>query len=182
MNNTLRLVSGAAIVAALSFIAVPGKAHAQGTGFNDAGAKIRGDSYWPGRATSRYVESARNYAQDVQTYVAKAPKPEPAVVKEINTELSRYLAAAKTHLTTMKKDFAADKETVTAVEGLEKELATAVEHHKAMIACCENEKFDKVRTMSCCTDLVKELDKIHVEHVALMQKLGSKYSASPATK
>jgi len=182
MNATLRTLLVTAIAGALSIVALPSRAAAQESGFQDAGAKIRGDAYWPGRATSRYVESARNYAQEVQTFVAKTPKPEPSVVKEINTELSRYLAAAKTHLTAMKKDFAADKETVTAVEGLEKELATAVEHHKAMISCCENEKFDKIATMKCCTDLVKDLDKIHGEHVALMQKLTSNYSASPGTK
>src|SRR5204863_5936836 len=147
MNATLRFLWGTAVVTGLSMIALPSTAQAQAPGFQDAGAKIRGDVYWPGRATTRYVESARNYAQEVQTYVAKTPKPEPSVVKEINTELSRYLAAAKTHLTAMKKDFAADKETVTAVEGLEKELATAVEHHKAMISFCENEKFDKIATM-----------------------------------
>ena len=178
MNATLRFVLGTAAAVALSFVALPA-AQAQ----KDAGAKIRGDVYWPSKASSRYLESARNYAQDVQTYVQKAPKPEPSVVKEIKTELGRYLDESQKHLATMKKDFASDKETVAAVESLEKQLTTAIEHNKMMIACCENEKFDKVATMSCCTDLVKELDKVYKDHTALMQKLTAKHaSAAPAAK
>jgi flagellar motility protein MotE (MotC chaperone) len=165
-------------IVALALAAVPHPAWAQ---FQDAGAKIRGDAYWPSRASGRYIESARNYAQEVQTYVAKTPQPEPSVVKDIKTDLGRYLDDAQKHLVTMKKDFANDKETVAAVEGLEKELAMAIAHNKEMISCCEDQKFDKIKTMSCCTDLVKQLDKVHGEHVALMRKLSQKYAASPAT-
>jgi hypothetical protein len=169
-----------ALAAGLALACAPWVALAQTSPFRDAGAKIRGDAYWPSRASSRYIESARNYARDVQTYVAKAPQPEPSVVKEIKTELGRYLDEAQKHLATMKKDFAADKETVAAVEALEKGLAGAIEHNKAMIACCENQTFDKIATMTCCTDLVKQLDKVHAEHVSLMKKLSAKYAAKPA--
>jgi len=79
----------------------------------------------------------------------------------------------------MKKDLASDKEAVAGIEGIEKGLAAAIEHNKAMIACCENQKFDKIATMTCCTDLVKQLDKVHADHVALMKKLSQKY-ATPA--
>ena len=103
-------------------------------------------------------------------------------MKDIKTDLGRYLDDAQKHLTTMKKDFASDKETVAGVENLEKELASAIANNKAMIACCEDQKFDKVATMKCCTDLVKDLDKVHADHVALMRKLSQKYAASPATK
>jgi hypothetical protein len=169
-----------ALLAALALSVTPQLAWAQGSGFQDAGAKIRGDAYWPGRATSRYIETARNYAQEVQTYVAKAPKPEPSVVKDIKSDLSHYLEDAQKHLATMKKDFANDKETMTAVESIEKGLTTAIQHNKEMIACCENQTFDKVATMTCCKDLVKELDKVHADHVALMKKLSAKYAATPA--
>jgi flagellar motility protein MotE (MotC chaperone) len=179
MKTTFPILIVTAVVAALSIMLVPGKAHAQASGFQDAGAKIRGDVYWPGRASGQYIESARSYAQQVQTYVAKAPQPEPSVVKEIKTELGHYLDEAQKHLATMKKDLAGDKEAVAGIEAIEKELAIAIEHNKAMIACCENQKFDKVAAMSCCTDLVKQLDKVHADHVALMKKLSQKY-AGPA--
>jgi hypothetical protein len=141
------------------------------TAQQDAGAKIRGDVYWPSRAATRHVESARNYAQEVQSYVAKTPQPDPSVVKDIKTTLGTYLEEAQKHYATMKKDFAADKAAVAAIEKVEKELTAAVDHNKAMVACCEKEKFDKIATMSCCTDLVKQLDKVQAEHVALMKTL-----------
>jgi len=166
------------LIAGLTFAITPRLASAQ---FQDAGAKIRGDIYWPSRASGRYIESARNYAREVQTYVAKAPKPEPSVVKDIKTELGRYLDEANKHLAQMEKDFAGDSEIAAGIKGLEKELESAVDHHKAMVACCESQTFDKVATMACCKDLVKDLDKIHAEHVALMSKLATKYSA-PTSK
>ena len=165
-----------AVVAGLALVGTPELALAQGP----AGRKVTGEAYWPAKASRRHVETARYYAQEFQTYVKAAPQPEPSVVKDIKTELGRYLDEAQKHLATMKKDLEGDKEAVAGVESIEKELATAVEHNKAMIACCENQKFDKIATMTCCTDLVKQLDKVHADHVALMKKLTAKYAATPA--
>ena len=163
-----------ALIGGLALVAAPLSALAQGP----AGRKITGEVYWPSRATTRHIEAARNYAQEVQTYVAKAPQPEPSVVKDIKTELGRYLEEAQKHLVTMKKDLAGDQEALAGIEGIEKGLVAAVEHNKAMVACCERQTFDKIATMSCCTDLVKELDKVHADHIALMKKLGQKYAAA----
>jgi len=181
MNSTFRKLLGTTLVA-LAIVSIPSAANAQATGFNDAGAKIRGDIYWPGKATTRYVESARNYAQEFQTYIAKVPRPEPAVAAEVHKTLTSYLDEANKHLASMKKDFAGDKETVAAVESIETDLAAAVANNKAMIACCKEEKFDKAMAMTCCNDLSKQLGRIHDNHVALMKKLSAKYAAFPATK
>ena len=180
MNATFRTLIVTAAIAALSITALPGKAQAQATGFGSAGWKQGVDNYWPAQASSRYIESARNYAQSVQTYVTKTAQPEPSVVREIKTELGRYLDDAQKHLATMKNDFANDKEAVAAISNIEKELSTAVTHNKEMIACCEGQKFDKIKTMTCCTDLVKSLDKVHADHVALMKKLAAKYPVPAA--
>jgi hypothetical protein len=177
MNTKRWMLALLSMVAGVGFVGTPQWALAQGSPFRDAGAKVRGDAYWPTRATTRYIESARNYAHEIQSYVAKAPQPEPSVVKEIKAELGRYLNESHQHLATMKKDFVGDKEVVAAVESLEKALAAAIDHNKAMIACCENQTFDKIATMTCCADLVKQLDKVHAEHVALMKKLSQKYAA-----
>jgi flagellar motility protein MotE (MotC chaperone) len=177
--NVARLVSLAlAIVAGLVLAASPSVGLAQGP----AGRKVTGEAYWPSKATRHRVQTARNYAYEFQTYVQNVPKPEPSVVKDIKTELGRYLDEGQKHLATMKKDLEGDKEAVAAVEDLEKQLATAIDHNKAMIACCEGEKFDKIATMSCCTDLVKSLDKVHADHVALMKKLTQKYAQPGAGK
>jgi len=179
MRATIRNLFQVGALVALVVIALPQFAAAQNA-FRSAGEKITGDAYWPGRAATRYIESARNYAQEYQGYITRAPRPEPAVVQEVSKTLTGYLDEAKKHLTAMKKDFANDKETVAAVEGMEKDLAKAVENHKAMIACCQEEKFDKAMAMTCCSDLSKDLGKIHDTHVALMKKLAAKHG--PAAK
>jgi hypothetical protein len=46
-----------------------------------------------------------------------------------------------------------------------------VDHQWNMVACCEQEKFDKIAGMTCSTDLVKQLDKVHAALQALMQEL-----------
>ena len=83
-----------------------GFALGQADPFHDAGGKIRGDMYWPSKAATRHIETARGYAQDFQTYVAKTPKLEPSVVADVKVQLGHYLDDAAKHLATMKKDFA----------------------------------------------------------------------------
>ena len=114
----------------------------------------------------------------MQGYLTKMPAPEPAVVKDVKVELAKYLDDAKKHLATMKKDFAADKEISSAIAAIEKDLASAIENHKSAIECCEHEKFDKAAGMTCCKDLVKDLDKIHKAHQELMKKLSAKAKAT----
>jgi flagellar motility protein MotE (MotC chaperone) len=169
-------------LAVLAFAGLQTESDAQPLAGSTHGDKISGSAYWPLRASGRHIESARSYAQEFQSYTTKAKQPEPSVVKDIKTELGRYLDEANKHLATMKKDLAGDKEAVAAIEGIEKGLAAAIEQNKEMIACCENEKFDKIATMSCCTDLVKQLDKVHADHVALMKSLGNRYRPAPAAK
>ena len=178
MNATFYNLFKLVALAVIALVLTPQFAAAQGSAFRTAGEKITGQAYWPARATTRYIESARAYADEYQSYIARAPRPEPAVVQEVSRTLSGYLDEANKHLVAMKKDFAGDKETVAAVEAIEKDLTQAVEHNKAMIACCQNEKFDKAMAMSCCTDLSKQLGKIHDDHVALMKKLAAKHGAA----
>jgi hypothetical protein len=182
MNATIHNLFKGIALAAIALLLTPQFVAAQGSAFRSAGDKITGQAYWPARATTRYIESARAYADEYQSYLARAPRPEPAVVQEVSRTLGSYLDEANKHLASMKKDLAGDKETVAAVESIEKDLAKAVEHNKAMIACCQEEKFDKAMAMTCCTDLSKQLGKIHDDHVALMKKVGQKHGAPTATK
>jgi hypothetical protein len=178
MNATIHNLLKAVALVAIALMLTPQFAVAQGSAFRSAADKITGKAYWPARASTRYIESARAYADEYQSYVARAPRPEPAVVQEVSRTLAGYLDEANKHLATMKKDFADDKETVAAVQAIEKDLAKAVEQNKAMIACCQQEKFDKAMAMTCCTDLSKQLGKIHDDHVALMNKLNAKHGAT----
>jgi hypothetical protein len=104
---------------------------------------------------------------------------DPAVVKEVTTEIGKNLDEAKAHLAQLKKDFAGNKEAVAGIESIEKQLAGAFDHHKLLCDCCEKESFDKIATMKCCSALADHLDKILSEHDALMQKLSPKTATSP---
>jgi len=178
MNATFRTIVRTTAFVAASIIATT--VYAQATGFGSAGHKQGIDTYWAGRATTHYLQSAQTYAAEFQAHVARVGQPAPAVVQEVSKTLTGYLDEANKHLAAMKKDFANDKETVAAVEAIEKDLTKAVADNKAMIACCQDQKFDKAMAMSCCTDLSKSLAKIHAAHVALMGKLAAKYPAQPA--
>jgi hypothetical protein len=157
-------------------------AQAQPTsGIHSAGWKQGVDTYWPARGASRAIGRARESAQDFQGYVNKMAKPEPSVVKDVKAELARYLDEAGKYLATMKKDFAGDKETLAAIEKVEKELGAVAESQKAMIECCENETFDKAAGMACCKDFAKDIDKVNAAHQLLLKTLATKQAAK-ATK
>jgi flagellar motility protein MotE (MotC chaperone) len=173
MNATIRNLFFVAACAALFFS--PQLATAQNS-FRTAGEKISGDAYWPGRATSQYLQSAQNYTQEFQTYVARTPKPEPAVVAEVHKTLANYLDESSKHLASMKKDFAGDKETLAAIDKMEKGLATAVSHNKTMIESLKNEDVNQVLAMNSAADLSKEIAKVHADHVSLMKKLSEKHT------
>jgi hypothetical protein len=174
MRSTLAICVGLIVVGTLAF-AAPGDF----TGQHSAGWKQGVDTYWPARGAARAIGNARESAQDFQNYTTKMATPEPSVVKDVKVELTRYLDDAAKHLATMKKVFAGDKETLAAIEKVEKALGAAVENNKAMIECCEHEKFDKIAGMACCKDFVKELDKVHAAHQELMKTLGAKHTAKP---
>ena len=82
MKATLRTLSWAVALALLTAFGFPNGATAQLSGVRSAGDKITGAAYWPARASTRHIESARGYAQEFQSYVQRVPQPEPSVVKD----------------------------------------------------------------------------------------------------
>ena len=178
MNTSRRLLLVAATTVAATMFSLPVLAQ------KDAGSKARGEHsvpFWSSKASQRHFERARNYGSDFRGYLQANPQPAPAVVKEVTSGIGHSLAEAKKHLGQMKKDYSANKDAVAAIEGLEKQLATAVAHHDVLMACCDNATFEVMKTMKCCEDLVDELDKILDGHSKLMEKLAPKHPA-PAKK
>jgi len=105
---------------------------AVGLAQKDAGAKARGEHsvpFWSSRSSARRIYAAQGYSRDFQRYLASNPKPDPVVVKEVTTEIGNNLEEAKKHLAQLKRDFAANKEAITGIEALEKDLAAAFDHH-----------------------------------------------------
>jgi hypothetical protein len=170
MNAVIRLLASLSLGACLL---LPSLAQAQ----HDAGAKARGEHsvpFWSSRSSAHRITIARDYARDFQRYVAANPKPHASVAKEVTTEIGKNLDEAKKHLAQLKNDFAGNKDALAGIEALEKQLAAAFDHHQKLCECCENESFDKIKTMMCCQDLAALLDKILTEHDALMHKLSPK--------
>jgi hypothetical protein len=181
MNSPRLVLIGTALAVAASLMMPPSQVYAQ----KDAGAKARGEHsvpFWSSRSSGRRITAARDYARDFQGYIAVNPKPEPAVVKEVTTEIGNNLDEAKKHLAQLKKDFAGNKDAIVGIESLEKQLTAAFDHHKMLCECCEKEAFDAIATMACCKDLATELDKILDQHDALMLKLSPKATAAPAVR
>jgi hypothetical protein len=178
MKTSRRLLLGMVAAVAATMFSAP--AFAQ----KDAGSKARGEHsvpFWSSKASQRHFEGARNYSYDFRGYVQANPKPAPAVVKEVTTGIGHNLAEAKKHLAQMKKDYATNKSAVTAIEGLEKQVAAAYAHHDKLMACCNDATFDAMKTMACCDDLGAEMDKILDAHEKLMDSLKPK-AVAPAKK
>ncbi len=178
MKNYGRFVFSVMAMAAMAMVVTPALAQ------KDAGSKARGEHsvpFWSSKASQRHFEGARNYSYDFRGYVQANPKPAPAVVKEVTTGIGHNLAEAKKHLAQMKKDYATNKSAVTAIEGLEKQVAAAYEHHDKLMACCNDATFDAMKTMACCEDLGTEMDKILDAHAKLMDSLMPK-AVAPAKK
>ena len=117
---------------------------AVGLAQKDAGAKARGEHsvpFWSSRSSARRIYAAQDYSRDFQRYLAANPKPDPVVVKEVTTEIGNNLDEAKKHLAQLKRDFAANKEAITGIEALEKDLAAAFDHHKELCERCEMATF-----------------------------------------
>ena len=131
-------------------------------------------SFTDHQGAARRVEHAADYASDLQGYIVETPKPDPVVVKEMANEIGRNLEAAKKHFASMKKAATNDKETVAAIEKIEKHLSEAFDHHKMVMECCTNEDFDHIKTMTCCSGLSKEISKVNAEHNELMNSLAKK--------
>ena len=175
MNAAFRFLAVAVIALGFVFVATPDLLAQK-----DAISKSLGEHtvpFWSSRGSSRRLTHARDYVRDFHAYVAANPKPDPAVVKEVTKEIGANLEEAKKHLASLKRGFAADKDAVAGIEGLEKQLAAAFDQHSMLRACCEKENFEAIETMECCSDLASQLDKILSDHDALMRKLAAKVGA-----
>ncbi len=168
MKSSSRMLLGVVATVAATMFAAPLFAQ------KDAGSKARGEHsvpFWSSKASQRHFERARNYSYDFRGYVQANPKPAPAVVKEVTDGIGHNLAEAKKHLAQMKKDYATNKSAVAAIESLEKQVATAYEHHDKLMACCNDATFDAMKTMACCEDLGAEMDRLLDAHAKLMDSL-----------
>jgi hypothetical protein len=149
----------------------------------DAGSKIRGEYNFYGGAAGRSMRGAREYTQSYREYVRTAPqqKVEPQVAKETADAVGDYITKSEKHFAWMRKQAQTgnDKETLTSLDAIDKNLADAKKHHASLCEYCEKETVDAKDSMQCCQEIDASLAKAISEHDKLMKRLAGDKAASP---
>jgi hypothetical protein len=149
----------------------------------DAGAKIRGEYNFYGGAAGSSMRGARESAQAYREYVRSAPqqKVNPEVAKTAADAVGDYITKAQKHMAWMRKqaDATKDKETLTSLDTIDKNLAAAAKHHGSLCEICEKENVEPEGSMKCCQEIDNALAAAIAEHDKLMKRL---VGAKPATK
>jgi hypothetical protein len=165
--------------ATLVVLAIVALSAASALAQRDAGSKIRGEYNFYGGAAGRSMRGAREYAQSYREYVRTAPqqKVEPQVAKEAADAIGDYITKAEKHFAWMRKQAqtANDKETLTSLDSIDKNLADAKKHHAGLCEYCAKESVEAKGSMECCQEIDAALAKAIAEHDKLMKRLaGSK--------
>jgi excinuclease UvrABC helicase subunit UvrB len=165
----------------LAIIVVLGFATAFGTSTalaqRDAGSKIRGEYSFYGNSASRSMRGARETSQAYRQYVQAAPqqKVNQEVAKEAADAIGDYITKAQKHMAWMRKQAEADndKETLTSLTSIDKNLVAAGKSHKDMHAMCLKDNVDAGGSMKCCQQVDESLAAAIAEHDKLMKRLAS---------
>jgi hypothetical protein len=143
-----------------------------------AGAKQRGEYGFYGGAASSAMRSARDYSSNYREYAKSAPdkKVNPEVAREAADSIGQYISKAQKHMASMRKhaEAAKDKETLTSLDVIDKNLAAAGKSHAEMHETCMKDNVDAAGSMECCKMIDDSLAKAIAEHDKLMKKLAGK--------
>lgn len=149
----------------------------------DAGSKIRGEYNFYGGSAGRSMRSAREYSQAYREYVRTAPqqKVAPEVAKETADAMGEYITKAQKHMAWMRKQAQADndKEALTSLDVIDKNLADAAKSHANLCEYCAKETVEAKGSMQCCQEVDASLTKAIAEHDKLMKKLAGDKAAAP---
>ncbi|MEX2113380.1 MAG: hypothetical protein WD845_09355 [Pirellulales bacterium] len=149
----------------------------------DAGSKIRGEYNFYGGAGGRSMRGARDYSRDYTQYARTAPAQQvnPEVAREAADSIGQYITKAQKHMAAMRKHAAAtnDKETLTSLDSIDKNLADAAKSHAEMHETCLKDNVDAAASMECCKTIDGSLSAAITEHDKLMKRLSG---PKPAAK
>jgi hypothetical protein len=144
-----------------------------------AQSKTRGEYDFYGKAANRSMRGAREYSHSYRSY-AKSPtvkKVAPKVAKETTDSIGEYIVKAKRHMAWMRKQAANDKETLAALDSIDKHLADAEKAHAAMCVACMKDNVDANESMRCCNAIDESLAKAIAEHDKLMKRVAGEAEA-----
>jgi hypothetical protein len=169
------------ILAAMGFATAFGASNAFAQ--RDAGSKVRGEYNFYGGSAARSMRGARESSQAYRQYVQAAPqqKVNQEVAKEAADAIGDYITKAQKHMAWMRKQAETDndKETLTSLTSIDKNLAAAAKSHKDMHEMCLKTTVDAGGSMKCCQQVDESLSAAIAEHDKLMKRLASD---KPATK
>jgi hypothetical protein len=117
------------------------------------------------------MRHARDYSQDIYYYSRGAQRIEPQVAKAESEQLGKNIDAVKKELAVVRTESAADKETLAALEAIEKHLTKAVETHKMLHAESSRDSVEGGICAKCCSEITKALEMAMAEHDALRRTL-----------
>lgn len=141
----------------------------------DAGSKVRGEYNFYGGAAGRSMRGAREYSQSYREYARTAPqqKVTSEVAKETADAIGDYITKAQKHMAWMRKQAQADKDkqTLTSLDAIDKDLIDAAKHHASLCEYCEKENVEAEGSMKCCQEIDGSLAKAIAEHDKLMKRL-----------
>lgn len=167
INKSATLV---AVLAIATLLGMP-SAFAQ----RDAGSKIRGEYNFYGGSASRSMRGARETSQAYRQYVRTAPeqKVNQELAKEAADAIGTYITKAQAHMAWMRKqaETSNDKQTLTSLTSIDKNLAAAAKSHKDMHEMCTQANVDAAGSMKCCQEVDDSLAAAIAEHDKLMKRL-----------
>ena len=137
-----------------------------------------GRGFWANRRAYRNMRHARDYSQSIYNYSRDAATIEPQVAKAESERLGQDIAGAQKELAIARKEAGKDKDTLAALDVVEKHLAKAAEMHKALHEECCKDDVDGGICAKHCSEITKELEKAMTEHAALIRKHELKEDAS----
>lgn len=166
------------IALALLAIVIPANtAHAQ----RDAGSKIRGEYNFYGSGAGSSMRGAREYSQHYRQYARSAQPVNPEIAREAADTIGTYITKAQRHFAWMRTQAQAtnDKETLTSLDEIDKNLAAAAKSHHEMHDTCLKANVDAAASMKCCQEIDDHLSKAIAEHDKLMKRLAGDGTAVP---
>lgn len=147
----------------------------------DAGAKMRGEYDFYGRAAGRSMRSAYGHSSDFRQYAKTASTANPEVAKEAADSIGQYISKSQKHMAWMRKQATNDKATLASLDSIDKHLADAAKAHLNMCEMCLKENLDTLGSMKCCEELEASMSKAIAEHDKLM-KAQTRDQAAPLKK
>ena len=138
----------------------------------DAGSKIQGEYNFYGNSASGAMRSAQEYSTNYRQYAKTAEKVNPEVAQEAADSIGTYITKSQKHMASMRKQAAGDKQTLTALDSIDKHLAAAAKSHAEMRETCLKDNVNAAESMECCKTIDDHLAKAIAEHDKLMKKLG----------